>query len=163
MDKGWSWALVGGVVGGLVALGVARVVVWQGRNRSVQPKATVSTPASQQRAQPTGGARVATAPVLNPNPEQAAIALIQNLYQSLSEKIGSKLVWPTHLLCKANVTVQNLQVIERRAGKWQFLGRNTYFYPNGDTQEEERSYTVIWHNGQPLISDSQFIRVIKPR
>jgi hypothetical protein len=32
------------------------------------------------------GARVATAPVLNPNPEQAAIALIQNLYQSLSEK-----------------------------------------------------------------------------
>ncbi len=174
MDKGWSWALVGGVVGGLVALGVARVVVWQGRNRSVQPKATVSTPASQQRAQPTGGARVATAPVLNPNPEQAAIALIQNLYQSLSEKNWqqARLAYtpalqsqfdPTFFAQFVRVTVQDLQVIERRAGKWQFLGRNTYFYPNGDTQEEERSYTVIWHNGQPLISDSQFIRVIKPR
>lgn len=177
MDKGWSLALVGGVVGGLVALGVAGLLLWQGRNPPVQQRATVSPPASPQSTrQPVGGggAGVATPTAVNPNQEQEAIALIKSLYQALSEKDWNqaRLAYtpamqsqfdPAFFAQFVRVTVQDLRVIQSSSGQWRFVGRNTYFYPNGDTQEEERSYTVIWQNGQPLISDSQFIRVTKPR
>ena len=177
MDKGWSLALVGGVVGGLVALGVAGLLLWQGRNPPVQQRATVSPPASPQSTrQPVGGggAGVATPTAVNPNQEQEAIALIKSLYQALSEKDWNqaRLAYtpamqsqfdPAFFAQFVRVTVQDSRVIKSSSGQWQFVGRNTYFYPNGDTQEEERNYTIIWQNGQPLISDSQFLRVTKPR
>jgi serine/threonine-protein kinase len=177
MDKGWSLALVGGVVGGLVALGVAGLLLWQGRQTPVEQRANVNTPASPQATrQPAGagGARVATPTAVNSNQEQEAIALIKSLYQALSEKDWdqARLAYtpamqnqfdPAFFAQFVRVTVQDLRVIQSSSGQWQFVGRNTYFYPNGDTQEEERSYTVIWQNRQPLISDSQFLRVTKPR
>ncbi|MEN9217362.1 MAG: hypothetical protein Q6K90_08560 [Gloeomargarita sp. HHBFW_bins_162] len=176
MDKGWSLALVGGLVGGMVALGVAGLFWWQGQQTPRNQRATVASPAPQPQAtatpQPGGGGGRAT--VTNPNQEQEAIALIKSLYQSLSEKnwAQARLAYtpamqdqfdPAFFAQFNRVTVQDLRVTGRTATTLELVGQNTYFYPNGDTQEEERSYTVIWQNNQPLISNSQFIRVTKPR
>ncbi len=169
MERSWSLALAGG----LVALGMVGLLLWQGRQTWREQGATVNTPASPPPLrQPAGGGATSTAGPANQ--EQQAIALINSLYQALSEKDWdqARLAYtpalqnqfdPAFFAQFVRVTVQDVRVIERRAGQWRFIGRNTYIYPNGDAQQEERSYTIIWQNGQPLISDSQFLRVTKPR
>ncbi len=173
MDRGWSLALVGGLVGGLVALGVAGLLFWQGRQTPVGQRARVGTPTLQEPTpQPVGGGRAVVPAKLTQ--EQEAIALIENLYQALSAKdwTQARLAHtaamqsqfdPAFFAQFERVTVQDLRLTERTGSQWQFLGRNTYVYPNGQTQEEERSYTVIWQNGQPRISDSRFVRVTQSR
>lgn len=61
------------------------------------------------------------------------------------------------------VSVQNLNVNMKTDTFISFVGTNTYFYPDGATQTEERSYEVKLVNNKPLISSSSFIRVIKGR
>ncbi len=172
MARGWSLAVVGGLVGGMMALGVAGLWVWQGRQTPVGQRATVGTATPQQPTEPSGGgSTVATA---KPSQEQAAIALIENLYLALSAKdwTQARLAYtpamqsqfdPAFFAQFERVTVQDLRVTSRTHSQLQLLGRNTYVYPNGQTQEEERSYTVIWQNGQPRISDSRFVRVTQSR
>lgn len=171
MERSWSLALAGG----LVALGMVGLLLWRGRQTWREQGATVPASAPSPR-QPAGGGgvRVAISTAGPTNQEQEAMALIKSLYQALSEKDWdhARLAYtpamqnqfdPAFFAQFVRVTVQDVRVIERRAGQWRLIGKNTYFYPNGDTQEEERSYTIIWQNGQPLISDSQFLRVTKPR
>lgn len=174
MAKGWTIALVSGLLGAILAVGVARFFLGQ------EPP----TPSNQQQVSPP-----APAPTLNPHGgqgrgvpgiavandrEQAAIALIQNLYQALSAKDWTAATAtytpamqaqfdPAFFAQFTQVTVYDLRLVSQTLDRLELVGRNTYFYPNGDTQEEERSYTVVWLDGRPRISDSQFLRVTKPR
>jgi serine/threonine-protein kinase len=93
-----------------------------------------------------------------PSQEQEAITVIENLYQALSAQdwTQARLAHtpamqsqfdPAFFAQFERVTVQDLRLTGRTGSQWQFLGRNTYVYRHGQTQEEERSYTVIWQNG----------------
>ena len=61
------------------------------------------------------------------------------------------------------VTVENLRVTSQTADRIEFLGENTYVYPDGSTQREERTFTVQTIDGQPRIVASSFQRVLTPR
>lgn len=61
------------------------------------------------------------------------------------------------------VSVENLRVLEQRADRVALLGENTYFYPDGTTQREERTFTVAMVDDQPRIVESAFQRVIQFR
>ncbi len=61
------------------------------------------------------------------------------------------------------VTVENFRILEQGPDSVALLGENTYFYPDGTTQREERTFTVQRVDGQPRIVDSDFKRVIKFR
>jgi serine/threonine-protein kinase len=61
------------------------------------------------------------------------------------------------------VTVENLQIQSRSNSVINFLGENTYVYPDGSTQRERRSYTVRLVEGEIKITSSEFIKVIKFR
>ena len=61
------------------------------------------------------------------------------------------------------VTVENLRVTDQTSDRIEFLGENTYVYPDGSTQREERTFTVQTIDGQPRIVASSFRRVITPR
>ncbi|AFY72480.1 serine/threonine protein kinase [Synechococcus sp. PCC 7502] len=63
----------------------------------------------------------------------------------------------------SKVTVENLELTSKTDTSMSFVGTNTYFYPDGSKQIEERSYTVQFVNKIPLISGSEFIRVVKAR
>lgn len=61
------------------------------------------------------------------------------------------------------VTVSNLRVTSQSESTITLIGENTYVWPDGSTQREERSYTIRSEAGQALISDSAFIRMIQAR
>ncbi|QQE64817.1 hypothetical protein GFS31_14990 [Leptolyngbya sp. BL0902] len=61
------------------------------------------------------------------------------------------------------VTVENLRVLEQSDDQIALLGENTYFYPDGTTQREERTFTVQMMNDEPRVVSSAFRRVIKFR
>jgi hypothetical protein len=61
------------------------------------------------------------------------------------------------------VSVENLNIGIKTDTFISFVGTNTYFYPDGATQTEERSYIVKLVNNKPLISSSSLVRVIKSR
>ncbi len=45
----------------------------------------------------------------------------------------------------------------------ELVGQNTYRYPDGTSQEEERTFTVQLIDDQPQIVDSTFVRVTQFR
>lgn len=61
------------------------------------------------------------------------------------------------------VSVENLRVTGQTADTINFLGENTYYYPDGSTQREARSFTVQMSDGQPRIVASDFRAVLKAR
>jgi hypothetical protein len=61
------------------------------------------------------------------------------------------------------VSVENLKIVTATETSVSFIGTTTYFYTDGTKQVEERSYTVEMVNKTPLISASEFIRVVKSR
>ena len=61
------------------------------------------------------------------------------------------------------VSVENLRVTNQTAETVEIIGQNTYVYPDGSTQEEERAYTVQMINGWPSIIATSFIQVTKAR
>ena len=61
------------------------------------------------------------------------------------------------------VTVENLRVTGQTADTVEFVGENTYVYPDGSTQREERSFTVQLQDGQPRIVSSSFRGVLQAR
>lgn len=61
------------------------------------------------------------------------------------------------------VTVSNLRVTSQTDSSITLVGENTYVWPDGSTQREERSYIIRSEAGQALISDSAFIRMIEAR
>ena len=104
----------------------------------------------------------------------AAKEVILNLYSHLSNKAWSDainlhtsevsfLFDPNFFKQFDKVTVEKLSIASRSDNFINFVGTNTYFYPDGSIQMEERSYTVQLINNIPLISASNFLRVIKSR
>ncbi|PSN15657.1 serine/threonine protein kinase [filamentous cyanobacterium CCT1] len=61
------------------------------------------------------------------------------------------------------VSVENLRVTGQTADTIEFVGENTYVYPDGSTQREERSFTVQLQDGQPRIVGSSFRGVLQSR
>ncbi|MGB3135847.1 MAG: hypothetical protein WBB18_03480, partial [Nodosilinea sp.] len=61
------------------------------------------------------------------------------------------------------VSVENLRVTGQTADSVEFVGENTYFYPDGSTQREERTFTVQIQDGQPRIVSSSFRGVLESR
>ena len=61
------------------------------------------------------------------------------------------------------VTVENLRVTNQTDQTVELIGQNTYVYPDGSTQREERTYTVQMVNDQPRIVASSFVRVTQSR
>ncbi|WP_017299955.1 serine/threonine-protein kinase [Nodosilinea nodulosa] len=62
-----------------------------------------------------------------------------------------------------HVSVENLRVTGQTADAVQLVGENTYVYPDGSTQREERTFTVEMSDGQPRITASSFRGVLKAR
>jgi eukaryotic-like serine/threonine-protein kinase len=99
---------------------------------------------------------------------------VESFYRYISNKdldaahslFGGKLVQqfePSFYQQFQQVTVKKLRIINQSTENASLIGQNTYFYLDGSTQQEERSYLVEMINGQPYITDSSFIRVIKAR
>ncbi|WP_317034524.1 protein kinase domain-containing protein [Nodosilinea sp. E11] len=61
------------------------------------------------------------------------------------------------------VSVENLRVTGQTADTVEFVGENTYVYPDGSTQREQRSFTVQMQDGQPRIVGSSFRGVLQAR
>ena len=61
------------------------------------------------------------------------------------------------------VSVENLRVTNQTAETVEMVGQNTYVYPDGSTQREERTYSVQMVNGWPSIVATSFEQVIKAR
>ena len=105
---------------------------------------------------------------------EAAQNTVEGFYRHISVKnwnaarslFGDKLAQqfePSFYQQFQQVTVENLQITNQSAETISLIGQNTYFYPDGSTQQEKRTYVVEMTNGQPYITDSSFIRVIKAR
>jgi serine/threonine-protein kinase len=61
------------------------------------------------------------------------------------------------------VTVDNLRVTSQTNDTVELIGRNTYYYPDGSQQQEERTFQVRQMGGQPRIVGSEFVQVLRPR
>ena len=61
------------------------------------------------------------------------------------------------------VTVENLQITDKAENYVQLKGMNTYYYPDGSVQTESRSYTLEVIDNDWKITQSDFLKVIKPR
>jgi serine/threonine-protein kinase len=61
------------------------------------------------------------------------------------------------------VTVENLEIISNSVNSISFIGSNTYYYYDGTSQREKRSYEVSLLNGEAKIVESKFIKVTKSR
>jgi len=61
------------------------------------------------------------------------------------------------------VSVERLTVTNQTDSTTDLTGYNTYYYPDGTTQEEERTFTVEMLGNDPRIVASQFVRVSQPR
>jgi serine/threonine-protein kinase len=103
-----------------------------------------------------------------------AAELLEDLYADLSfqDFENAKLAYGPQLAAQFDpnffkqfeeVTIENLQVISQTENSIDFIGENTYFYPDGSTQIENRSYTVRNLNGDLKVTDSKFIKVKKFR
>lgn len=110
-------------------------------------------------------------PYLN---KSEAISILENLYYLLSTRQYDQAVQlfspqlsaqftPEFFDQFERVTVENLQINSRTDSLINFLGQNTYVYPDGSTQRELRSYTVRKSDNGVKITASEFIKVIKFR
>jgi serine/threonine protein kinase, bacterial len=106
--------------------------------------------------------------------EAEAAELIEDLYGWLSSKqfekarsvYGGQLAKqfdPNFFEQFRRVTVNNLKVISRSDTSMSFIGENTYYYPDGSRQKEQRSFTIDAIDGALKVTDSKFIKVTKFR
>ena len=106
--------------------------------------------------------------------EGEAISLIEKLYYLLSVKQFDRAMSlynpqltesfsPSFFSQFERVTVEDLQITSRTDSSINFIGQNTYVYPDGSTQRETRSYTVRNLGGELKITASEFIKVTKFR
>ncbi len=122
-------------------------------------------------------AEEADAPASEPGSELstgAAQATVASLYSHVSNKswdaarsqFGGSLAQqfdPGFFARFDRVSVENLRVTGQTADTVELVGENTYVYPDGSTQREERSFTVRMEDGQPRIVASNFRGVLQAR
>jgi serine/threonine protein kinase, bacterial len=106
--------------------------------------------------------------------ENRAKEVVEELYSLLSQKSfdEARNIYSPQLAAQfepnffsqfTNVTVENLQPISQTDSSVDLIGENTYIYPDGSTQREQRSYTVSNLNGELKITDSKFVKVTKKK
>jgi serine/threonine-protein kinase len=106
--------------------------------------------------------------------ENQAAEFVEKLYALLSDKKfdEARLAYGPPLAAQFDpnfftqferVTVENLQIISKTDSSINLIGENTYFYPDGSTQREQRTYTVRNLNGELKITNSKFVKVTKLR
>ncbi|MCU0537855.1 MAG: protein kinase, partial [Hydrococcus sp. Prado102] len=106
--------------------------------------------------------------------ENDAIAFLEELYVLLSNKSfeRARLAYGSRLATQFNpnfftqfqrITINNLQKTSQTNSSINFIGENTYYYLDGSTQKEQRSYTVSEINGELKVTNSKFIKVTKSR
>lgn len=106
--------------------------------------------------------------------EDQAISTIENLYYLVSNRQYDQAIQlfspqladqfdPQFFNQFERVTVEDLQITSRTDSMINFVGQNTYVYPDGSTQRERRSYTVRNLEGENKITASEFIKVTKFR
>ncbi|WP_446683272.1 protein kinase domain-containing protein [Cyanobacterium sp. HL-69] len=112
-----------------------------------------------------------TTPVLS---EQEAKQTLQSLYSYLSAKQFESAIALYSPSMQSQfrqsffeqfdkVTVEDLRITSQSSQSITLVGDNTYYYPDGTTQREQRNYTVTTMDGVPQITSSQFLQVTKPR
>ena len=103
-----------------------------------------------------------------------ATNLIENLYSLLSDKQfeDASYLYSENLNYQFSsdffnnfdmVTVENLTLTSQTYETINFIGNNTYYYPDGTIQKEKRSYQVQQVYDSLKITDSQFIKVTQFR
>jgi serine/threonine-protein kinase len=103
-----------------------------------------------------------------------SVAVVENLYGAIAAQnwaeasayfsaTASPPFDPNFFQQFEQVSVSNLRVASQTDSTITLTGENTYVWPDGSTQREERSYTISQEDGQALISDSAFIRMIQAR
>jgi serine/threonine protein kinase len=134
------------------------------------PAAETPTPAPEPAPEPEP-------PAAAPSPELTtgtAQATVTSLYSHISNQswdaarlqFGGSLAQqfdPGFFRQFNRVSVENLRVTRQTSDTIEFLGENTYYYPDGSTQREERTFTVQIADGQPRIVASRFQRVLQAR
>jgi serine/threonine protein kinase, bacterial len=159
-----AWLLGGLVATGVMILGLTGIYAYQWlANQSLTPSPSVSNGTGTSNN--NGFGRVA---------EGEAISLLEKLYVDLSRKdydaAKSAFTEPLVHTFSASffnqfkrVSIENLQISSRTDSSINFIGDNTYIWPDGSTQREQRSFAVRNINGKLLITSSEFIKVLQPR
>lgn len=104
-----------------------------------------------------------------------AVGVIENLYAALSAGQWTEAQQyhapntrdqfdPQFFAKFQRVTISDLKIASRTSDSLNLIGTNTFVWPDGSIQREERSFTVTpGPGGQPIITSSEFMRVLKPR
>ncbi|MEL7069704.1 MAG: serine/threonine-protein kinase [Cyanobacteria bacterium J06581_3] len=105
---------------------------------------------------------------------RAAIATVETLYRHISNKDWDQATLlfspeqaerfrPEFFEKFEQVTVENLQITYQTADIVELVGQNTFVYPDGGLQIEERVYTVQIAGGEPLVTDTELLQVLQPK
>ncbi|MGD1897418.1 MAG: protein kinase [Phormidesmis sp.] len=105
---------------------------------------------------------------------ETAILAVENLYRHVSNQdwasarslFGDDLASqfdPDFFQQFRQVTVENLEVTRRTPETIELVGQNTYFYPDGTLQREQRTFTLQLVETQPRIVASAFVQITQRR
>lgn len=150
---------------------------WQGKAEPIRQRAIAaqSPPAQPSPSSPS------MSPEPSPDKPEAtalesgqAISMLEQLYSQLSAKnyAAARNNFSDSLAATfdpgffdqfARVSVENLAVSSKTDDSINFMGENTYVWPDGSTQREQRSFTVRQIDGQLRVTASEFIKVLQAR
>jgi serine/threonine protein kinase len=139
-----------------------RAIAAQDNARQPTPPPTVATPDSTSAPETTS---------LEPG---QAISMLEQLYSQLSQKdyAAAESNFSPALAATfdpgffdqfARVSVENLAISSQTNDSINFIGENTYVWPDGSTQRERRSFTVRPVTGRLRVTASEFIKVLQLR
>ncbi|MEO0806722.1 MAG: protein kinase [Cyanobacteria bacterium J06643_4] len=105
---------------------------------------------------------------------ESAIAALERFYDHVSYKEWARArsyfneelaqtFRPSFFQQFEQVTVEYLQVTSQTSDTIEFLGQNTYYYPDGSLQIEERTFTLRLIDEEPKIVASEFVRITQRR
>jgi serine/threonine-protein kinase len=152
------------------------------RNNQETPPVVDNSP-SETQLNPDSPVNEESNPELNPNEEtvnndsqpinsNSAIETVGKLYSLVSQKQYDQAraifanpdnLKPEFFNQFSQITVENLQVVTEDETSVTLVGYNTYYYPDGTKQKEERNFTVTKVDDSLKITNSNFIRVIEQR
>lgn len=80
----------------------------------------------------------------------------------MSDRLAQQLE-PNFFYQFQNVSAENFRIVDQSPEAIDLVVQNTYVYPDGSYQQEERSYTIQAVNNRPTIVDTAFVEVLKDR
>lgn len=150
-------------------------------NQETQP--VVDNSPSDTESNPDSSVNEESNPEMNPDEEivnndtppinsNSAIETVVKLYNLVSQKQYDQArtifanpdnLKPEFFNQFSQITVENLQVVKEDETSVTLLGYNTYYYPDGTKQKEERNFTVTKVDDSLKLTNSNFIRVVEGR